>query len=890
MKKWISLKRHGLVVGSLCLKKVLRLIAFATGFFALTTYQIAFADTSVGQGWNLLGNGMTNPISISTSSALTNANQVASVWKWNASTRRWAFYTPQISDGGVAYAAAKGFDALTSINAGEGFWVNAAQPFTLPTSTGSLYLSSLLQPNKSGALLLGWNLVSVGNTISPKQLNMDLSLNPPPPGTVPENIVSIWSWDNAQAKWYFYAPTLDGQGGTILKDYAATKGYLDYATSGKNLTLGNGFWVSNPTNPVSSTGSTSTVSSTTTTTQWQPISVTQITGTAALGAAISDKNVEIRCVNASNTAGSVTTTAATDYLGSYTAYISNAAYPCMLRVQNPDDGTYIHSFLEQGNIANITPHTELIAANVLSASPTVVFDYFDQVRNKITTANIQQGISALVTATANITGAEVSSVINPLKNTFKAGKEDRAGDSYDTKLDALMLAIANAELKFSDVVANFASGSLGSVTFSASSLGSAAKASSTCPYARNGKYYSIGFDGSNIYNASTNKFASVDFDYVNNTVKGTLADGYVVNATLSPYVDSKGVAVPCMFNYIDSLATSHATTLTVSASSVALFIRSSDPSLSLQFDSNGNCSANCENGKMAFAFPVKNLALSEIVGKTFHGIRSQATSNPIDSTNKFNYKSGMTRFTYDSSGVTTSSKNCFNDQSIDKAPDCANGTDLGTASILINSDGTFIQRETATNWLYAAGFVYKYRDEIALVVSRRDNNGVNIGMAINYYGASPKNYHLGYVQKFYGNTILFSKNFYQVLTSGASTTDPVNIYEYNGGVLVEGLTTLNTANPAIVGYSNLRYQNYPANGFLFFPGQLRVKTSATIPGTSVGNLIYRSSMTLAARGQWSFNVSSDFGAIYNNIPSSDPNYGSTYSNQYIGANILQRTQ
>ncbi|MDD5029938.1 MAG: hypothetical protein PHH58_10630 [Rhodoferax sp.] len=53
-------------------------------------------------------------------------------------------------------------------------------------------------------------------------------------------------WDNPANKWYFYAPNLQGQGGTALFDYTASKGYLDFTTTGKLLGAGMGFWVNRP--------------------------------------------------------------------------------------------------------------------------------------------------------------------------------------------------------------------------------------------------------------------------------------------------------------------------------------------------------------------------------------------------------------------------------------------------------------------------------------------------------------------------------------------------------------------------------------------------------------------------------------------------------------------
>jgi len=37
------------------------------------------------------------------------------------------------------------------------------------------------------------------------------------------NLVTLWAWDNPLSRWYFYSPSLDGQGGTALLDYTAGK-------------------------------------------------------------------------------------------------------------------------------------------------------------------------------------------------------------------------------------------------------------------------------------------------------------------------------------------------------------------------------------------------------------------------------------------------------------------------------------------------------------------------------------------------------------------------------------------------------------------------------------------------------------------------------------------
>ncbi len=75
-------------------------------------------------GWNLLGLKSTGA---STVEQLINGQSgIVSIWKWVVSGGQgsWAVYLA--SEGGTqgAYAASKGFGILTTINPGEGFWVN----------------------------------------------------------------------------------------------------------------------------------------------------------------------------------------------------------------------------------------------------------------------------------------------------------------------------------------------------------------------------------------------------------------------------------------------------------------------------------------------------------------------------------------------------------------------------------------------------------------------------------------------------------------------------------------------------------------------------------------------------------------------------------------------
>ena len=83
---------------------------------------------SVAKDWNLLG------LKGSQDKALTSLisgkeSNLVSLWKWSGSA--WSVYLPDETDGGSAYAQGKGFNLLSTLSPGEGFWVNAGSAVTL---------------------------------------------------------------------------------------------------------------------------------------------------------------------------------------------------------------------------------------------------------------------------------------------------------------------------------------------------------------------------------------------------------------------------------------------------------------------------------------------------------------------------------------------------------------------------------------------------------------------------------------------------------------------------------------------------------------------------------------------------------------------------------------
>ena len=211
---------------------------------ATTSAGVAMSSVSLVKGWNLIGNGLDQTINAAT--VFSDKTKFTTVWKWVASTSKWAFYAPSLTSADLAtYAQGKGYDVLTSIAAGDGFWVNAAQATTVNlqrTTSAVAIQSSSYGSSGNRPLVTGWSLIATGDNKSASDFNLALSSTPPTPGSaVPSNLTTLWAWDSAQSNWFFYAPSLSS---SALATYATGKGYQVFGS--KVLSPSMGFWVNKP--------------------------------------------------------------------------------------------------------------------------------------------------------------------------------------------------------------------------------------------------------------------------------------------------------------------------------------------------------------------------------------------------------------------------------------------------------------------------------------------------------------------------------------------------------------------------------------------------------------------------------------------------------------------
>jgi hypothetical protein len=168
-----------------------------------------------------------------------------------------------------------------------------------------------------------------------------------------------------------------------------------------------------------------------------PAAGLQVSGTAATGAALASASVEVKCASGNGTA---TTSSA----GAYSLSITGGALPCIVRVAGTTAGgasVTLHSVVETGTsgsggttaVANVTPVTEMIVAQLVAALPSEAFANFTP--SQVTAAGVSTATAAIVDA-LKAAGVDLTGT-DPLKATLVPATATTAGNAYDQLLDAL---------------------------------------------------------------------------------------------------------------------------------------------------------------------------------------------------------------------------------------------------------------------------------------------------------------------------------------------------------------------------------------------------------------------------------------------------------------------
>jgi hypothetical protein len=160
------------------------------------------------KGWNLMNIPLqpeNNDVNV-----LLSELEYVSAWKWE--NNNWAVLLKDADT--QAYAASKGFAILSTLNAGEGFWLNMQEDATL-------HITGTEASNSDISFVQGWNLVGL-------KVNEEKSIE----DVVPDGAISAWKWENNN--WAVWLPDQE-----TLQEYAASKGF----TILQFIKPEQGFWV-----------------------------------------------------------------------------------------------------------------------------------------------------------------------------------------------------------------------------------------------------------------------------------------------------------------------------------------------------------------------------------------------------------------------------------------------------------------------------------------------------------------------------------------------------------------------------------------------------------------------------------------------------------------------
>jgi hypothetical protein len=167
-----------------------------------------------------------------------------------------------------------------------------------------------------------------------------------------------------------------------------------------------------------------------------PAPAVELSGTAAIGAALPDASVEVKCAEGSGTATTSTS-------GGFTVRVEGGALPCMVRVTGTVGGKEItlHSVAASGSssngttnaTANVTPITEMIVAQLTASLPADAFAAF--AGDGVSQEAVKEAATAIVTALKNV-GIDLGS-IDPLQAQLVPADGSTSGNEYDQLLDKL---------------------------------------------------------------------------------------------------------------------------------------------------------------------------------------------------------------------------------------------------------------------------------------------------------------------------------------------------------------------------------------------------------------------------------------------------------------------
>jgi hypothetical protein len=332
-----------------------------------------------------------------------------------------------------------------------------------------------------------------------------------------------------------------------------------------------------------------------------PASSITIAGTGAKGAALAGGTVNVKCASG-------TATATTASSGAYSVTITGGTLPCVIKLTGTA-GEVFHSVVPgtgtSGTFtANVTPLTEMVVAQLAGASPAAYFTGFGNGSTVGSTA-LAQAITYVKSAVASVTDL---GTINPVTDALAVG------DTQDQKIDAVMAALAAANVTLSSVTAAIAANPQVPTVIA----GAVAPAAADCPWLKSGRYRALSF-----YDSVVDRFATINAT----ALTGTDPDGQAI------------VLIPdgnCQYT-IDGVGST--TRLIVSSSGVMVVF--------------GQSKTVATDRQLALAFPEQAHPVSDLGGTW-----SAASWEPAAAGPAAQYFATMAEITFDATGQATALSNC----------------------------------------------------------------------------------------------------------------------------------------------------------------------------------------------------------------------------------------
>jgi hypothetical protein len=182
---------------------------------------------------------------------------------------------------------------------------------------------------------------------------------------------------------------------------------------------------------------------------------TNISGTAARGAAMTSGTVELSCKDGLKKSG-----IAISATGTWSSTVPTVNLPCAVKAT---DGSNTYYSFTVGNgssiVSNVTPLTTLALAQILGATPASLFATLSATDlAKLNSSAINAAISALNTALANYA---LPANFNPVTTPLTAATTTQGGNAYDGLLDQFSAALGATTLD--SLISDAATGTLPSL-------------------------------------------------------------------------------------------------------------------------------------------------------------------------------------------------------------------------------------------------------------------------------------------------------------------------------------------------------------------------------------------------------------------------------------------